>query len=410
MTTINADIAIIGGGIAGLWLHHRLNDLGYYTVLIENQTLGNAQTLSSQGIIHGGAKYSLNGMLSGATSAISDMPKRWLDCLDGSGEIDLSETNVLTDNQLMWSTQSLSSKLTSFFSSKALNGHMQSLDKKSLPEFFKHPEFKGNLYRLNEPVVDVPSLLKNLSKKWQERIFCIKEEYELISSTDGKIEKILIGSTDELQASIELQAKKFILTSGEGNEALLKRLSINTPKMQRRPLQMVLAKEKKLPGLYAHCIGASTKPLATITTHVHSDGDNVWYIGGNIAEEGVQQSKSALINHTKKTLSKLLPWFEMHGIEWETHCVNRAEPAQKALLRPDTAFLARANNVYITWPTKLALTPNLADQVIAQLKQECITPSSDEDTQRQDAEQVMNAQHSIQFSSSLWDRAFNAKN
>jgi glycerol-3-phosphate dehydrogenase len=404
MIELKSDIIIIGGGIAGLWLHHRLNDLGYYALLIENKTLGNAQTLSSQGIIHGGAKYSLNGILSGATSAISDMPTRWLNCFKGTGEIDLSNTTVLTDNQLMWSTQSLSSKLTSFFSSKALNGHMQPLTQTSLPQFFKHPEFKGNLYQLNEPVVDVPSLLKNLSQTWQKRIFCINEEYELIFSPDGKIEKILIDN------KIELQAKKIILSSGEGNEFLLERFKINTPKMQRRPLHMVLAKGKKLPELYAHCIGASTKPLATITTHAHSDGHNVWYIGGNIAEEGAQQSKQALINHSKKTLGKLLPWFEMNDIEWETHNVNRAEPAQKSLLRPDTAFLAHSNNVYITWPTKLALTPNLADQVIEQLKKESISPSEQEEPLRQDTENMLHTLHPIQFSPSLWDRAFDAKN
>ena len=113
-TLIKSDIIIIGGGIAGLWIHHRLNDLGYHAILIEKHSIGNGQTLSSQGIIHGGAKYTLNGMLTGAASAIADMPQRWLDCLAGLGEIDLSQTKLLTQHQLMWSTQSVSSKLTSF--------------------------------------------------------------------------------------------------------------------------------------------------------------------------------------------------------------------------------------------------------------------------------------------------------
>jgi len=283
MTTLHTDIIIIGGGIAGLWMHHRLNDLGYHAVLIENRSIGSGQTLSSQGIIHGGAKYTLNGMLTGAASAIAEMPQLWLDCLAGSGEIDLSQTKLLTQHQLMWSTHSLSSKLTSFFSSKALNGKMKALDEKSRPAFFNTPSFKGNLYQLNEPVLDIHSLLKNLTKKWQRRIICTSSAHEFIEERDGFIKGVSCDTFD-------IYAKKVILSGGEGNEKLLLKLGIDSLKMQRRPLQMVLMKNKILPNLYAHCIGASTKPIATITTHTHSDGDSIWYIGGNIAEEGVNQT------------------------------------------------------------------------------------------------------------------------
>ena len=62
--TLSTDVVIIGAGIAGLWLHHRLNKMGFHALLLENKSIGNAQTLSSQGIIHGGSKYALNGILS----------------------------------------------------------------------------------------------------------------------------------------------------------------------------------------------------------------------------------------------------------------------------------------------------------------------------------------------------------
>ena len=75
-TTLHTDIVIIGAGIAGLWLHHRLNDMGIHALLIENGQIGQGQTLSSQGIIHGGSKYALNGVLSKAAQVISTMPAR----------------------------------------------------------------------------------------------------------------------------------------------------------------------------------------------------------------------------------------------------------------------------------------------------------------------------------------------
>jgi glycerol-3-phosphate dehydrogenase len=37
--TLNTDIAIIGGGIAGLWLNAQLRQQGFNTLLIEQNTL-----------------------------------------------------------------------------------------------------------------------------------------------------------------------------------------------------------------------------------------------------------------------------------------------------------------------------------------------------------------------------------
>ena len=62
-TTLDTDICIIGGGVAGLWLNARLRKAGYHTVLIERGALGGGQSVKSQGIIHGGIKYALGGKL-----------------------------------------------------------------------------------------------------------------------------------------------------------------------------------------------------------------------------------------------------------------------------------------------------------------------------------------------------------
>ncbi len=401
-TTINTDIVIIGAGIAGLWLHHRLNDLGYHAILVESNAIGAGQTLSSQGIIHGGAKYTLNGIFSNAASAIGEMPARWLACLEGHGEIDLSDTPLLSRHQLMWSTQSLSSKLTSFFSSKALNGKIEPIHKNQHPPFFQQAQFKGKLYQLNEPVLDVPSLIDNLSSRWRHRIICHKNDYQWIKDSQHKVAAIQ-------WKDCRLDAETFILTGGEGTQALLDQLAINTPKMQIRPLQMVLAKGRELPEIYAHCIGASTKPIATISTHLHSDGDKVWYIGGNIAEQGVGRDQQALITETINTLKEILPWVNLEQLQWTTHCINRAEPEQKNLLRPDTAFLASQDNLHVAWPTKLALTPNLSDQVIKQLNAQQ-TPPSTKEVQVLSDKQLAGLGEAFQATQAdnLWERSFNA--
>jgi Glycerol-3-phosphate dehydrogenase len=118
-TAISTDVLIVGAGVAGLWLNARLRRLGYSTVLVERASLGGEQTIKSQGIIHGGTKYALHGVLTGASEAISDMPRRWREAIEGNGELDLTSTRLLSDAHYLWSPGTLAGNLTSFFASKA---------------------------------------------------------------------------------------------------------------------------------------------------------------------------------------------------------------------------------------------------------------------------------------------------
>ncbi len=117
---LHLDIAIIGGGVAGLWLANRARNAGFTVALFESAALGSAQTLASQGMIHGGMKYTLAGALTGASEAIADMPKHWRACLCGEGDVDLRHTRILSDHFFMWSSNDVGSKLTGFLASKSI--------------------------------------------------------------------------------------------------------------------------------------------------------------------------------------------------------------------------------------------------------------------------------------------------
>ena len=68
-TTHQFDAIILGGGIAGLWLLSLLRNQGYEAILLEKEGLGSGQTFASQGMIHGGIKYSLAGAMTGASES-----------------------------------------------------------------------------------------------------------------------------------------------------------------------------------------------------------------------------------------------------------------------------------------------------------------------------------------------------
>ena len=140
---LSTDVLIIGGGVAGLWLNARLRRQGFATVLVENARLGGGQSVKSQGIIHGGAKYALHGALTGASEAIADMPRRWREALAGSGELDLTGVRLLSDAHYLWSPGSLAGNITSFFASKAVRGRVDQVKGEQLPPALQHPKFKG---------------------------------------------------------------------------------------------------------------------------------------------------------------------------------------------------------------------------------------------------------------------------
>lgn len=366
--SLSTDILIVGGGIAGLWLNARLRRAGFSTVLVENTALGGVQSMRSQGIIHGGTKYALHGALTGASEAIADMPALWRDCLAGTGEVDLRGVRVLSDAHYLWSPGGLAGNLTSFFASKAVRSRVAQVKGSDLPPALQDKAFKGKAYRLTELVLDVPSLVARLAELAGdgllagERIEALREGDKLVGlRVDGR----------------EIRAQRVVLSAGAGNETLLRELGLERPEMQRRPLHMVLLTTPTLKPLYAHCLGGGPKPRVTVTTHPLSNGDWVWYLGGDIAEAGgVARNEAEQIAEAQRELHKLVPWIDLSAARWATLRVDRAEPSQNNLLRPDSAFLAENGALLVGWPTKLALAPNFADRVLESMDKAGVRPQA----------------------------------
>ena len=363
---LSTDVLIVGGGVAGLWLNARLRRQGFATVLVERACLGGGQSVKSQGIIHGGAKYALHGALTGASEAIADMPRRWREALAGSGELDLAGVRLLSDAHYLWSPGSLAGNITSFFASKAVRGRVDQVKGEQLPPALQHPTFKGKVYRLAELVLDVPSVIKRLSELAGDGLLageCIEPLRE-----NGQLVGLIIDGR-------EIRAQRVILSAGSGNAELLSSLGLSQPTQQLRPLHMVLVKGPSLKPLYAHCLGGGPKPRVTITTHPAADGQWVWYLGGDLAEaDGVARDEASQIKAAQKELSDLLPWVDLCAAQWATLRIDRAEPAQSGLVRPDNAFLHEQGSLLVGWPTKLALAPDFADRVLAAFNRDGIQP------------------------------------
>lgn len=378
------DIALIGGGITGLWALNRLSQRGLNCALFESNALGSGQTLHSQGIIHGGIKYALTGLLTNSSSQIANMPHRWKACLENQGEIDLSSVNILSRDQLLWSTGGLTSDLTTFFASKALKSRIQSLSRHQYPVVLQDPSFKGRVYRLEEIVLDVPSLIQCLARPHQDRLFKIDPEngcsvryHQSHPLQDGNFIKNKtikqIQSLDIKNGSdtLEVSAKHFIFTAGEGNAKLLQD-QIAAPEMQCRPLHMVMVRLPVSLPFYAHCLDNGVNPRMTITSHMSREGKCIWYLGGQIAEEGLKRTTQEQIAFANQELKSLFPGLNLNGATFSSFFINRAEVKAKDGKRPDSFFLETLGNSTVIWPTKLALTPLLVDTLIDSLEKKGI--------------------------------------
>jgi glycerol-3-phosphate dehydrogenase len=354
---VDVDAVIIGGGIAGLWTLVRLRQQGYNAVLLEAEALGAGQTRYAQGIIHGGTKYALTGKITASSEAVATMPAIWRACHRGEGEVDLRDAVLISDAHYLWSTANLASKITGFFASQVMRARTTALKPEQRPRLFQHNDFRGNIYRLDEPVFDTLSVLRALAQPVLSSIVAVKKQSLQLQSSVLKLEA---SNGDRF----ELGFSKLILMAGQGNESLLKSAGLSQPAMQLRPLKMVMMRGAITEQVFAHCMGAGVNPRITITSHIDHDNNIVWYLGGQLAEEGVHRTDSEQIAKARQEIASLIPWQKLEGMQWATLDIDRAEVRHADGHRPDTFFAGEQAGIITAWPTKLALAPMLAQQIV----------------------------------------------
>jgi glycerol-3-phosphate dehydrogenase len=371
MTELEYDIIVVGAGIAGLWLTARLAREGYNVILAEEGEIGGVQTLASQGMIHGGQKYTLTGTPDPGAAAVAAMPARWEKCFEGYGDLDLTAVEFTSDEQIMWpaggtAAGKMVAEAAVFAAATAVNAGTE----KMKPEDFPQPlaemrgkkKFKGAVYRLPEKVLDVKSLARALVKSLDGRIFRAKAENALPDGT------VTVGGK-------KMKAQAVIFAAGAGNEKVFEQMKVETKHTQRRPLRQVMVKTLDEP-INGHGIVAHPKPRVTITSHPLPSGGYVWYFGGNIAELGAKMTEEETIRFAKSEMKEMFPLIDWEDREWATWAGDRAEPFAEDGRIPPGPHIHQRGQVLIAWPVKLTFAPLLADKVLDWLKTREITPQA----------------------------------
>jgi glycerol-3-phosphate dehydrogenase len=346
------DAVIIGGGMAGLFTLHALRSAGLSACLVERSALGHGQSVCAQGIVHGGVKYSLGGLVSGSARAIERMPERWLAMADSGSEFDLREAPPLARHMWLWRSEGIGGAFAMAGARLSLRVRPEGVAPDDRPSVLR--DARGDVLRLPEPVFDPVRVLEALAFSARDAIV----RGEAAPSPDG-VE--VVGGARRLR----LRPRIVALAAGAGNAQLRRSFGLGTDIMQRRPLHQAMVRGP-LPEFHGHCVdGLATR--VTITSSTATEGTRVWHIGGKIAEEGVSRDADAQRAHAVAEMRAVLPAVDFGACQWSTYTVDRAERAQPKGSRPEDACVeqeqAGGTTVLTIWPTKMALAPVAADMV-----------------------------------------------
>ncbi|MGE3314821.1 MAG: FAD-dependent oxidoreductase [Planctomycetaceae bacterium] len=359
------DTVIFGGGAAGLWLLDELARRGTSALLLETIALGSGQTVASQGIIHGGLKYTLNGILSGSAKSIREMPLLWEQCLAGTRQPNLTGTRIRARACHLWRTDSLSSRLGMIGARVGLRVAPHSIEESDRPHVLQN--CPGQVALLEEVVISPRSFIEDLANRNLDKILLCDGDRGITFELHGPGKLSAVHLTEPgTNRKLTVHPKHVVFTAGRGNAELRAKSGLSAEAMQRRPLHMVVVRGE-LPELNGHCVdGAHTR--ATITSDVDRLGRRVWQIGGQIAEDGVRMGETELVAHAQRELESIVPGIDLSLAEWSTYRVDRAEGTMPGGTRPETVQILHEGNILTAWPTKLALVPILVEKLIDALQ------------------------------------------
>jgi len=356
-------VVIFGGGVCGLLVRNYLHSLGCSTLLLSKGPLGDGQTVGSQGILHAGLKYAADGASHEISRQLEVAQEFWSGCLSSGLPIDLRSVRVLSPNTHFWTAGNMLDRAVGVAAAAVMKAGAKRLERPAYPPIFAEAPPSVGVWQVNEKVIDPVSLVQTLRDM---------PGGEIVVAADEPLVTVKAGDVEVRVGERIIRAEHAVFAAGGGNEALLKAGGVDPLQTcQRRPLHMLYASGVPA-SLFAHCLQLSDKPRLTVTTGQGREGP-VWYIGGDVAEKGVERSTADQIEAGKAELAATLPWLDLSGLQWGTIRIDRAEGLVQThaggLKRPDGPVIKRHPGLSAIWPTKLAMAPFAATLAVAHVSE-----------------------------------------
>ena len=263
--------------------------------------------------------------------------------------------------------------LLELITTKALGNKVHKVPPKDWPDSLRESGFDGTAIYMDEPVLDTKSVVKALAGPFRDSIRKINwpDGVRFEQDDKGNIKSITLNE------ETRIYCKEVVFTAAESNDRIARILNHDDGlEVQRRPLLMAMMKNAPYP-LHAHCVGASEKPVMTITTHKNLDGTLIWYLGGSVAEKPKEADPETVYAEARKVIQKYLPGTNLENVQWAPLPIDRVEGAKSNHGKlPDAPVLHSHGNALYAWPTKLTFAPQLSDMVVDHLKQRDVNPGA----------------------------------
>lgn len=290
------------------------------------------------------------------------MPNIWKEALNGKGQVDLSQAKTNANSQHLLIPSGVFGNVTKILTERAFGENVHTIKQEEWPDGIKNSGFNGSLIFMDEPVLDIPSVISALAMPYQNSI--------------RKISYAKSKKPFEFLKNQNIEAKQIIFTTATDNHDIATQMKdddgLNT---QKRPLLQGMLKNAPFP-LWGHLVGKTDKPVASITTHKDQNNNLIWYIGGSVAERSTQAPPTQTYNATIKAIKSYLPNVTTNKMEWDVLPINRIEGQSKTQhWLPDTPTIHDTKNALYCWPTKLTFAPMLAQMIVKKLEEKNITPS-----------------------------------
>jgi hypothetical protein len=305
-------------------------------------------------------KYALLGQVNETAQRIAEISREWLAAIAGQGEIDLRGTAINAPCQYLLVPSTLFGNLAGAMGHMVFGDHIRNVPESEWPDAARQMGFRGQMVAMHEPGIDVASVIQQFQKLLAGCCYHYDpHNVSLMRTPDGGVAEFHVGD-------LVIAPRQILCAAARGNQWLAGLLGIQA-QCQTRPLKMVFAKGD-LPNAYWHAVGASPKPIFTISSHRAAAGEAVWYIGGGVAEDGVGQTDAALFAATQKAIKKFLPKLNLDGLQWASLPIDRIEGLDPRGHLPERPSYQRIGNVTLGWVNKLTFAPLMAREVLADLQ------------------------------------------
>lgn len=357
---LKVDVAVVGGGLQGLFVLKELLRRNYSAVLFSKGALGAGQTSHAHAFLHEGHMFRRADNVKQAQSSYSE----WRTYLDEPGakawegdfyfgDIDPSE---FQKHSAIW------------------NQNISGLATTKSCEAPSHFTSRLTFWRGRGTCLNTPQLVERLARDYEPHIGLV----DRLITLDGTPERVLIEAHNSRGEPIRVEARTVVAAAGVGNQDILGLCGNSPLRQQTVKAHMLAVRSAELEPLAGFFRPMLERKAMFIAPRV-LDGATVWLISDGNHEmvsantpdryRWPPDETSAWVRQVVESLTQLCEdefgSANRHRLEWAVYCAAKAEIETPRGWMPEGPeyHYVREKSTCVVWPTLLTHIPRASREI-----------------------------------------------